>query len=967
MKQTKATHHRISKVRTSRVIPACLLSLLLAITFVSALTMNPVPSIAGAEDFRSHNWRWGYDDAAFPTDRSGGEDLPITVQIGGTGARNPVVRLRYVLVDTSGRGLTNASITLQYTTDSSWRTGVTEVGAQGSGTEKWVFRNSPYKAQLDTATSPALTTSHTPQLGKFIESAAEGTWSWPVSSGYYEMDFSLQYQGNETRTYYFRAVVNNDPVNFVSSHSNQGPRINTVATSTAYSTIKGYNWRWGYDNGASPGDRSGADDTPITITWGGSGTLNPITRLRYVMRDPNGNGVSNTSFGIQYTKDPTWQSDISEVGAADSSGLAWIYRASSHVTQLGTTASPMLNSAHSPSAGKTIEEGALNGLNHPADTGYYEYDMSLQYVGDETATYYFRPLVNDLPITFDASHATQGPRVSTLAVPKWINANWRWVSDDAAATDRSRADDNPVTVRSGGTGLYNPIVRLRHVLVDTAGVGVTNASITYQYTTSPNWSTDIHEVGAPGSTSEKWRFRNSSHLTQLSAVSTPLRCARNSPSAGKTLEEASANGFTYPASQAYWEMDTSLEYLADETTTYYFRTVINGYPASFVEEDGTQGATIFTELSSAEHDPGQEILPHGGFTASTNKCVNCHRPHNAPGFRLLFARPGNYDTIAGFCFACHKDGVGANGDVYYGVFRGFFTGSPGEGDLPNSSGWGTQGAGLNGGGFYYAMQYTNTYDRMAPTDAYGEPDPQPITSRHDAMGGPNEVKTVWGSDPGPGSQIGLQCISCHIPHGSTNYRLLRDKLTPTGGQEFPLATVKSHETQFGGSLTKSYTRIAYKTGLVRFCTSCHLHYATTVGTTRSTTEAYDAGDGWGSRVRHRHNEDVPLSNWTWWAENNAGYMNGAIATNLNDPDHYKVPLEQTTYSTSYSQDNKIVCLTCHQAHGTMAPMSDEDRIGPAATDAWSGPAFSFLQRLPNRAMCENCHDWWHNLSTGGEE
>ncbi|MHB1325924.1 MAG: cytochrome c3 family protein [Thermoleophilia bacterium] len=46
--------------------------------------------------------------------------------------------------------------------------------------------------------------------------------------------------------------------------------------------------------------------------------------------------------------------------------------------------------------------------------------------------------------------------------------------------------------------------------------------------------------------------------------------------------------------------------------------------------------------------------PHGGFSNSTNLCLICHAPHDAPGLKLLKRTPES-----ALCFTCHN-GTGSN-------------------------------------------------------------------------------------------------------------------------------------------------------------------------------------------------------------------------------------------------------------------------------------------------------------------
>jgi predicted CXXCH cytochrome family protein len=300
-----------------------------------------------------------------------------------------------------------------------------------------------------------------------------------------------------------------------------------------------------------------------------------------------------------------------------------------------------------------------------------------------------------------------------------------------------------------------------------------------------------------------------------------------------------------------------------------------------------------------------------GFTQDTDACAGCHRAHTGVHASLLKA--GN--TYYEFCVSCH-DGTGANTNVVDGVFTG------------TTTSWGTQtygtaGNGLNGGGFSNAKPYTDRSGRNGTSAA--------VTSKHD-VASDSATYTAWGGgNSGPGYTMTLTCVSCHDPHGTTNYRILKADPKSNGYTPGPVTSNES---------TPDFTSIKYKSGQSAWCVDCHSQYMTAQGTrpdndpvsgTQNTSGTYDAGDGLGAAVRYRHPVDVSLG--------------GTKAGNLNS--HIKLPVDQGTYSSSIQSGDEIQCLSCHQVHGTIATMTINAQVGPAADTA--------LLRLNNRGVCENCH------------
>lgn len=375
---------------------------------------------------------------------------------------------------------------------------------------------------------------------------------------------------------------------------------------------------------------------------------------------------------------------------------------------------------------------------------------------------------------------------------------------------------------------------------------------------------------------------------------------------------------------------------------------------------------------------------HGNYVADTDACAGCHRAHSAAS-PISWSDPwggspersalllSTAATIREFCYTCHGSGApGASTDVVDGIF-----------DAPSSRPTESAvGSVLNGGGFY-SVGYGNA-----------------VTSTHIVDG---SVGIAWGGGAaGPGIYTSLDCGSCHDVHGTSNYRLLKDAVNGHivggyGGDPSrdidppPQPFVVSNEigypqegfrlhNPYPGYLP-NYTTARYgrppggdpAKGLSGWCIACHEQYAIE-------TSAYDAGDGYGFVVRHRHPVNVPLSNW--YVGGDASKPAGDRAL-IVDPAAWQraygssvpfvdLPLEHDGASESgplsggfqvNDIDDHIGCLTCHRAHGTSARMSGFANVASSVfPDPDTGPGGvpptgdSALLRADDRGVCERCHN-----------
>jgi predicted CXXCH cytochrome family protein len=388
--------------------------------------------------------------------------------------------------------------------------------------------------------------------------------------------------------------------------------------------------------------------------------------------------------------------------------------------------------------------------------------------------------------------------------------------------------------------------------------------------------------------------------------------------------------------------------------------------------------------------------PHGGYDADTDACAGCHRAHSAVS-EITYDTPPEADggeknalligttatTLKEFCYTCHADaGTGATTNVSAGTLSGSGV--------------------LNGGGF----------DTMGGAA---------VSSTHDVSGAGG---LAWGGgvdgdfNDGPGIMVaGFDCASCHDPHGSSNYRILKDTVNgvAVGGYDgtFASATdpdpqpfVVSNETSYptGGfrlhvtastlGYTPNYTSAQYAkapsyatsgvtppvtvpatpatatntgAGISGWCAACHTTYNTVSadGQGEYNADGYDPAVGYGDVVRHRHPVNVALSAFV--GDRNLIVDTGS-ATNTPWGDAVDIPLEHNPATEAGAlQDNTTAdfmgCLTCHRAHGTTATMSgyadSSSNVNPnmdAGVGGTPPTLSSALLRANDRGVCERCHN-----------
>ncbi len=203
--------------------------------------------------------------------------------------------------------------------------------------------------------------------------------------------------------------------------------------------------------------------------------------------------------------------------------------------------------------------------------------------------------------------------------------------------------------------------------------------------------------------------------------------------------------------------------------------------------DGTalvpSGTVTVTPVQNGAASVAGQIDPHGGYSSTTDYCLQCHQVHNAPNAYSLLAAT----SVTNVCATCHSlFGLAATGRILPNGGVGFPGTTPGTTSLRSAYDVGTPAA-------QHQIGSTSIPDSTVTT----------LTESGYVYGGfstdLNGKNTAWSSSTASGAGTasasggGLYCGSCHTPHGefgqAVNTRWYRSDVASYSFNEVQTVTV----------------------------------------------------------------------------------------------------------------------------------------------------------------------------------
>lgn len=325
---------------------------------------------------------------------------------------------------------------------------------------------------------------------------------------------------------------------------------------------------------------------------------------------------------------------------------------------------------------------------------------------------------------------------------------------------------------------------------------------------------------------------------------------------------------------------------------------------------------------------GGDYAPAGVHDGGVGACSTCHVMHNSesgPGPGSGSAYLLTESTASDLCLNCHASSSGSvlGGDPLtpfpeYGAGNFIFLLEDNLNDGPD--GWTNP---LGG--------HTAGHNIQAPGHGLAS-------------------DGSWQVSPGgqfPAWQLG--CTSCHDPHGTDNFRLLRGVgALPGTAAVFTYPAPEAVGLELGGPPEANDRHSAYRQGMSRWCANCHASYLNDhqgLGNFEHPTDEIMTGE-----ILLQYN----MYNGT------ADPQGGQLATAYLAPVPFEDRDNTTDRTFGASITSRLTCLTCHRAHASSGPRSGrwDFRVTQLGQDGVISGSYPLPNPYPDPAqdpLCYKCH------------
>jgi len=350
-----------------------------------------------------------------------------------------------------------------------------------------------------------------------------------------------------------------------------------------------------------------------------------------------------------------------------------------------------------------------------------------------------------------------------------------------------------------------------------------------------------------------------------------------------------------------------------------------------VSSPRTRRLLLAALLATAIALPGAASAFHDQGVAN---CNGCHAMHDGPGGNVVAGGLLNAPSASDVCLACHGAGPRA-------VFGGSPLAPPPE---------------LGAGNFIFLLEDQINDDPRNDAPAIGghHAGHSIVAPGVGLAADPDHAVAPGGAFP----SAELGCTSCHDPHGNANFRMLHGAGPVQGGLfEFlyPAPDATGLALTLPGVEETPTSHTAYRSGVSDWCANCHGFFHDDVGD--SFFEHDYAGDLRGDEA-DRYD--------AYAGEQNPQGGDAASAYLTQVP--FEDPAATIDGTRGPGPGARLMCLTCHRAHGTSAPaaLRWDARVATLGLDGLASGSYA----LPNpygdpnqRQLCLKCHDADHAVNS----
>jgi hypothetical protein len=199
----------------------------------------------------------------------------------------------------------------------------------------------------------------------------------------------------------------------------------------------------------------------------------------------------------------------------------------------------------------------------------------------------------------------------------------------------------------------------------------------------------------------------------------------------------------------------------------------------------------------------------------------------------------------------------------------------------------------------------------------------------------------------PSAKLG--CTACHDPHGNASFRMLRG-VGPVwdGVATFTRPAPDAVGTDVGSGPESPTHHTAYRAGMSEWCGNCHGQYHRSGG---GSAFVHPVDRTLGDKVTRRYEEYA----------GDAHPTSGVAARAYLPEVPFEDPASSTNSTSGPTPSSRVMCLSCHRAHGSSAPAAGrwDFKVALLAEDGRASGSYPIPDPYSSPGqgpLCSKCHE-----------